>query len=451
MINRSLSRRQFLAFTASIAGTAALAACAPTAAPAGGGAESGAPASAEAVTVSLGLTWEAAFQATQKEFDDQFTAAHPEIMLEATYNTWGDHNNVVPTWAAADTLPDLIYVHGSRAFPWAFEGITIPLQSYVDADADFNAEDVWEEALRLYNFKGEQHGIPYDHGPILLGYNKDMFDAAGMAYPDESWTMDQFREASLALTDASGEIPKWGWSAELPILRNESGVSTLKPWGVDIYNEDESVLVLDVPETRESLQFWVDMILVDKSAPTTAESQAFEQGPWIAGQVAMAAVPSWETPSLASFASFAWDVAPWPTGPAGRATGSFGSGFSLTKNTQHPDEGWAYLREYLSKEGMEFMWGSSGRGSPARKSAYQSWMDSEAAPEHAQYYLDALDTYAITGRPYQTLAAAEIGDIVARQETLLKNGETDVEAALQAIMAEGTPVLEAAFARLQES
>ncbi|MCB0093902.1 MAG: sugar ABC transporter substrate-binding protein [Caldilineaceae bacterium] len=449
MRNSPLSRRQFLRFSAGVAGLAALSACAPAAAPsAGGDANGGAAASGEAVNVSLGLTWEAAFQSHQKEFDDKFMEAHPDITLEPVYNTWSDHNNVVPTWAAADTLPDIIYVHGSRAFPWAFEGITIPLQSYIDTDTEFNVEDVWAEALNLYNFKGEQHGIPYDHGPNLLGYNKDMFDAAGIAYPDETWTMDTLRETALQLTDAAGEVPKWGWSAEMPGLSNQDGVSSLGPWGAELLNTDENTLLLDTDAALESTQYWTDLILVDKSAPTPAESQAFEQGPWIAGQVGMAVVPSWETPSLASFSTFAWDVAPWPEGPVARATGSFGSGFSMTKNTQHPDQDWAYLREYLSKEGMEFMWGSSGRGSPARKSAYDSWMNSDTVPEHVHYYLDALDTYAITGRPYQTLAAAELNDIITRSVTLLKSGETDVASALAAIMEEGAPVLTAAYERL---
>ncbi|MCB0144168.1 MAG: hypothetical protein KDE50_30040 [Caldilineaceae bacterium] len=75
-------------------------------------------------------------------------------------------------------------------------------------------------------------------------------------------------------------------------------------------------------------------------------------------------------------------------------------------------------------------------------------MNSDTVPEHVHYYLDALDTYAITGRPYQTLAAAELNDIITRSVTLLKSGETDVASALAAIMEEGAPVLTAAYERL---
>ena len=186
----------------------------------------------------------------------------------------------------------------------------------------------------------------------------------------------------------------------------------------------------------------------NKSAPLPSESQAFEQGAWIAGRIAMHPTPSWETPGLAQFASFDWDVSPWPAGPSGQETGSFGSGFGITKNSDNPDEAWAFLSEYLSTDGMIFMWGSTGRGSPARKDAYPSWIESEDAPANASAYLDALDTYAVTGRPYQTLAAAELIDIVNRQTDLLKSGDVDIDTAISNIMEDGTPVLQAATERM---
>jgi multiple sugar transport system substrate-binding protein len=446
---QGLSRRKFLQLSGVAAGAAALAACvAPAGAPAGPGA---APA-AERITLSFGHHWEAAFQPVQAEFDREYMERHPHIDITVTNNTWADHNQIVPTWAAAGTLPDVIYVHGRYAFPWNYEGIVISIQDYIDNDPEFNVEGIWEEALRLYRFDGNQHEIPYDHGPVILGYNKDLFDAAGLDYPSPEWTMDDFREAAIALTDLSDSSnPQWGYSGSLPNFGNTANGPMLYGWGVEPFNEDETAIQLDSDAARTAVQFWVDLIHVDKAAPTPAESQAFEQGAWISGRVAMNNVASWSTPTIHTFASFAWDVAPWPQGPVTRGTGSFGSGFGVTRDSNQVDEGWNYLREYLSKEGMEFMWGRTGRGSPARKDAYESWMNSDPAPDSAEYFLEALDTYAKTDRPYQTLAGGEILDILNRQTTLLQNGETTVEAAIQAIISEGTPVLEAAAARLRGS
>lgn len=152
------------------------------------------------------------------------------------------------------------------------------------------------------------------------------------------------------------------------------------------------------------------------------------------------------TPTLKQVASFNWDVAAWPQGTQ-QGCGAFGSGFSVTRNSKHVEAAWQYMSAYLSKAGMEEMWGKSGRGSPARKDAYESWMTSPSAPANAKAYLDALDTYAVTSRPFQTLAAAELNDICSRQATLLRNGEANVADALAAIMTEGQPVLDAATER----
>ncbi len=442
MDTQALSRRRFLILSGVSAGAVALAACAPPTAPA----TSGEGTATEPVTVSTGLTWEAAFQVTQKEFDAEFMAANPDIVLEPVYNTWSDHNQVVPTWAAADTLPDIIYVHGSRAFPWAFEGITVSLQSHVDADPDFDVAGVWEESLRLYRFQGEQHGIPYDHGPLILAYNKDIFDNAGVDYPTEEWTIDDLVETSIALTNLEGDRKIWGWRGNLPNFGNSLNRNMLNTYGANLYNDEETAIELDTPEAREAVQIWVDLIHVHGAAPTPAESEAFEQNAWISGQVGLSAFASWNTPTQASFADYAWDVAPWPAGPNGQHCGSFGSGFSITKNSKNPDAAWRFLSSYLSKEGMELMWGRSGRGSPARAAAYQSWIDSEPAPDNAHYFLDALERYAVTGRPYQTLAAPQLLDITGRYQTLLQSGEMDVDTAILGIVEEAN----AAFADAAE-
>ena len=443
------SRRHFLRIAGTtVTGALVLAACAsaddlPAATPDAGRAPAG-----EKVTLRVGHHWEVAFRPTQEAFDKKYQERHPDVVFAITYNTWSDHNTIVPTWAAANTLPDIIYVHGSRSFPWAFAGIIVSIQDQVDADDTFNVNGIWAEALRLYRYQGNLVGIPYDHGAIILGYNQELFDAAGEAYPDDSWTMDKFREVALKLTKTDGDLPQWGWSGALPDFGNGGNDCMLRPWGAQELNDREDTLLLDTPEAAAAVQFWTDLITVDQSAPTPADAQAFEQGAFIAGRVAMDTVASWNTPSLKQFAGFNWDVAPWPAGTQ-QGCGAFGSGFSITRDSKQVDAAWAYLSAYLSKAGMEEMWGSSGRGSPARKDAYASWMNSSAAPANAQAYLAALDGYAVTSRPFQTLAAAELNDICGRQAFRLRNGETTVTAALATIMAEGQPVLDEATARVK--
>jgi len=466
MKGKKLSRRDFLHMGALTAAGAALAACAPATplvvekeVPVTVEKEVPVevekvvvvtvPAAAEVTLLTFGHHWDVTFRPRQEDWDNIFMERHPDIAIKRTNNTWAEHNAIVPTWAAAGKLPDIIYVHGAFAFPWNHEGIMVSIQDYVDTDAEFNVGGVWEEALRLYRYKGKQYEIPYDHGPCILGFNKDLFDEAGVPYPDETWTMDDLLENAKKLTKEGQQ--QWGmgdYYGNYLRVQNEIGMPKIGPWGGRVFNDEETEILLGSPESLKALNWWYDTIHKHKVAPNLAEMQAVPGGPWLAGMTAMAMVPTWMTPQLTTAAAFSWDVAPWPAGPAGRKTGSFGSGFGITRDCKHPDVAWSYLREYLSVEGMEFMWGESGRGSPAREAAYQSWLDSEFAPEHAEYFLDALKNYAVTGHPYQTLAAREIVDIFNRHTDLLESGDMAVEEAVQAIIEEGTPVLQDAYKRL---
>lgn len=429
--SKPISRRTFLKIAVGTGGTVALVAM---------GVEPFAPRAVaqDATEVSIAYHWEAAFRPSQEAWEAKFLERHPEIKIKPIFNTWADHNNLVPTWAAAGTLPDMLYVHGSRAAPWAAEKILASIQSYVDGDAEFNVGGIWPEALRLYEPQGEIVAIPYDHGPIILGYNKDLFDAAGHPYPDETWTMDNFLEAAKALTKDG----TWGWSGTYPDFGPSNNGPMLRPWGGELMSEDETKLTLDTAEVKESINFWASLIHEHKVAPNASDSKGFPgNNPWQAGAVAMANVASWDTPTLAEFAPFSWDVAPWPKGKQS-GTGSFGSGFGITATSKHPDQAWTYLREYLSTEGMIELWGASGRGSPARKDAYQSWLDSDIAPDHAQYFLDALESYAKTDSPFKSLKAAELLALLTRETDLIKNGEKSVDDALAAMQTDGQAVLD---------
>jgi len=55
---------------------------------------------------------------------------------------------------------------------------------------------------KSYEVDGTQYGTPYRQDSWVLFYNKDLFDAAGVDYPDGSWTWDDYDEAAKALTTA---------------------------------------------------------------------------------------------------------------------------------------------------------------------------------------------------------------------------------------------------------
>lgn len=463
MAKKQLSRREFLIGAVGAGGAALLAACQPKVI------EKTvevpveqtvvvekektvvveAPKGAETVVLTCAHAWEAAFEAHQEEFDNKWMESNPNVFVKRVNSEWSNHNQIVPTWAAAGELPDIIYVHGSRAFPWNHEGILIPVDDYIAADSSFDIAGVWEEALRLYKYNGKQYEIPYDHGPIIMGYNKDLFDQYKVEYPKEDWTMDDFLEKAKALTDKSNTVFGYGgYGGTTFNLGNEIGIALVGPWGGKIFEDDESKLLLDSEESTTALKWWAQLI-TDGIAPNPAESQSFPSGIHIAGKAAMFALPTWGVPQMHEFGNFKYDVAPWPKGPVQQKTGSFGSGYGITKDSKNPDVAWKYMSSYLNEAGVEFMWAASGRGSPARKSAYDAYLKAEINPPSAKYFEEALDKYAETGHPYQTLAASEVSDVFSKYQSLVGAGEMSVDDCIKNIVAEGNKLLADAAAKLK--
>lgn len=377
------------------------------------------------IELTVAHAWETAFMPHQLEWDQKFMDANPGIKVTDINNTWGDHQTIVPTWAAAGQLPDVLYVHGSRAFPWAKEGITVDILSRAQADTAFDLAGMFQEAVRLYRYQEGLNALPYDHGPVILGYNKDLFDAAGVDYPAEDWTMDDLKAAMMKFVKP-GE--QWGFGGYYGSIGfgNEAGGAHLFPWEAALFNEDENGLVIDSDQARTALNYWFDLMHKDHAIIDGVESTGFPGGVPESGTVAMFGLATWGTPSMLANASFAWDVAPWPKGTV-QSTGSFGSGYGATRDSKNLDAAWRFLSAYLSVDGMKFMWGESGRGSPAREAAYQSYLDSGKAPDHGQYFLDALKNYAVTGRPYSSATGPQVMDVVNQNGTLLNTGDITVD------------------------
>jgi len=146
-------------------------------------------------------------------------------------------------------LPDVIYVHGAFIQPWARLGLFKPLDSYLNQDKGFNLDDFFNVALQLYIRDGKHYAIPYDHGPIILAYNSDLLDAAGVKPPDETTTMDQLADMARKM-NKPGQV--WGISRLLSGA-NESFIARIGPWGAQVMDDNESKTMMNTPQAATAL------------------------------------------------------------------------------------------------------------------------------------------------------------------------------------------------------
>ena len=161
--------------------------------------------------------WDIAQRDGMQAMCDAYTAQHPDVVIEVQVTSWSEYWTKLEAAAESNTMPDIYWMHTDQILYYADFGILADLTDLYDAeDPNFYADHYSEISLsNASGTDGKLYGVPKDKDNVLLVYNKEMFDAAGVAYPDESWTWDDMEAASAQIYQKTG---KYGYMAYRPTL-----------------------------------------------------------------------------------------------------------------------------------------------------------------------------------------------------------------------------------------
>jgi multiple sugar transport system substrate-binding protein len=159
--------------------------------------------SAEKVTLNLWIfEGEEGFLPKLKE---GFEAKFPNITLEITEIPESDYVTKIDTALAAGSTPDIAFIYESR---WIKAGKFLSIDEIVSKYdiqlADFNQGIVKDSCA----MNGKLYCLGTYTGAVLLFYNKDMFDAAGLPYPSATVPMsiDAYEALAAKLTKPNEDI-----------------------------------------------------------------------------------------------------------------------------------------------------------------------------------------------------------------------------------------------------
>jgi multiple sugar transport system substrate-binding protein len=390
---RRISRRQFLQSTALLGLATAAAACAaPVAAPGAGGAA--APAQ-EGVQISWVTPAAVGLERTMYEnFALKFENENPGISVALSFEAWNDYMTKLPTMLAGGVIPDVIHQHISIVQDYASRKALSVLNDLMDADG-VRAEDYIPELFRVFSHQDNTYAIPKDSALRGVYYNKDMFDAAGVPYPTQEWTLDDFMNMALELTrDQDGRpasdpnfdaenIQQWGlaWTDTPAPDLNDTMYTYLRAFGGDWYDDDFTTTFINEDAVMENFEFFHTMRCIQHTIP--AASQALGEGnPWRAGLTAMAT----DFHIMHFFATqenveFQYDVTFTPVGPAGQFVGASASAWAIPVGATHKEEGWQYVR-YLTSLPVQTFIGEQKRWGVSLKEAVSAIEPEDGNPEH---------------------------------------------------------------------
>ena len=247
-----------------------------------------------------------------------------------------DYETVLKTNLAAGTEADVFYADIFWIDSLMKTGKLMALDDYM-AKSGTNKTDFVPTLINAFAYQGKQYGIPKDFNTLGLVYNKDLFKAAGIAEPTNTWTWNDLSAAAKKLTtggvvglslpaDAARFIPfLWQAGGDLANVNNAAGQSA-----VDFYTGFEAKdNVSKLPS--ELGMGWA--------------GEAFEKG-----KAAMVFEGGWLPADLNNnFKTVNYGVVQMPKGTA-QSNLIFTVSYSMSAKTKNPTAAWALLNYLTGSE-----------------------------------------------------------------------------------------------------
>ena len=236
---RRRSRRSVgLALVAGLAVIAAAcggstASSAPSAAPASQAPTSAAPSTAPSVapsdagytgppaTISYSIWGDPQEIKNQQAIVDAFHVANPNITVNVDVSDWEPYWDKLQTGLAGGAAPDVFAMDGPLFPDYQSRDVLLDLKPYIDRDG-YDLGQLADQAVADFTTPDGQFGLPRDLNVVALYYNKKMFDAAGLPYPDDTWDWAKLVEVAkkLTLKGANGKVSQWGLYTETTDMEN---------------------------------------------------------------------------------------------------------------------------------------------------------------------------------------------------------------------------------------
>ncbi|MEW9807692.1 ABC transporter substrate-binding protein [Mesorhizobium marinum] len=294
-----------------------------------------------------------------------FNSKHDAIEVEAVYA--GSYEN---------TEQKVITSLGVGDPPSMWLPINSSLQTFLGLDAleDLTdvakSDDIYDDFipgfLNTAVSDGRLYGLSFQPSTPVLYYNKDAFEAAGIAKAPEDW--DELLEAAKALVVREGnEVKRWGliigggwhdWMFEAFCRQNG-----LLPW------EKDKVL-FDRPEAIEALEHWKKM--VDAGAMAPASTWQGSANDFMAGTTAMLYHSTGSLTNMRTSSPFKVGVAFMPKRKTwGAAQGGGPIMIAKKQSDAQKEAAWTFAR-WMTSTDVQAEWGKATGYLAVRKSSWET-------------------------------------------------------------------------------
>lgn len=267
-----------------------------------------------------------------EDFEDE----NPDVgTVEIQQSQQTDYSTQVTSALASGTMADVFYIEPANVARYAEQGQILALDDLLDEDQMASIQDIWPDAVSAFRYDsateefgtGSLYALPHDYSAFMLAYNKNLFDAKGVAYPDDDnpMTWDEFRNICAQLVTEDPSNPTWGCAIPFEFFFPQILYSN----GGHFLSDDLKTVEFVYGDGSyqqpflDSLNFLKGLVQ-DGLAPTPADDAALAvYQRWVSGQIGFYPCGTWDVanfndPELVAFDD--WGLTYYPVGPSGTYT-----------------------------------------------------------------------------------------------------------------------------------
>ncbi len=377
----------------------------------------------------------------------KYEAEHPNITIKYTQQEFAQYEDKMyqRILENAPLTPDIIRFHNT----WLpkFQSVLTPMPGDIYSTEEFSNTFYPVHVASLTGDDGYIYGIPLEVDGLVLFYNVDIFDEAGIDKPGTDWDTVRAQAVELTKTDENDEIQVAGLgigSADnvrhapeilelLMIQSTNDNTGFYDPTSHEISFEDQNGRVAD------ALASYLSFVRNDHVwSPDIRSDLEF----FYSGRLAMFIGQSWEAIDIIK-ANPALNFKAVPTPTLGTNQMYLGSFWAegVSKTSQHPREAWEFLKWLSEPEQQKLLYSTESGvrtfGEPYSRRDLSSELESApyvgAVMQEAPYfsYFPAGELYVTTDSLRDAIRNASSGD---DPDTALQSAAQDINDYLEEVL-----------------
>ena len=132
-----------------------------------------------------------------------FNEQYPNINVTAVYSPDAEYEQKVATMVAGNVPLDVMWMKNPYAVAFGDRGLLEDLNPWVE-EAGLDLTQYFQDGIHEPGpewWDGKLYALNAVTMSYFYFYNKDLFDEAGIPYPTNDWTMEEYLDIAAQLTD----------------------------------------------------------------------------------------------------------------------------------------------------------------------------------------------------------------------------------------------------------